>query len=310
MRLHWGRPQSSFGPTALSIGNFDGLHLGHQALIQHLQQEALQLKISTAIIIFEPQPQEWFKPETAPARLTPLRSKIELFQKLGVDHLIVMRFNRSLSELSPADFVEQRLIPEVQPQLILVGADFQFGHQRQGTLSTLKRLGAQWSFETITFPEATHAGLRISSTAIRQALQRGDLIQAQQMLGRPFSLSGRVVRGQNLGHTLGYPTANIRIHHQPLALAGIFIVTVHGPRGKPLPAVASLGYRPTVSQDNIPWLEVHVLDFNDSLYDQRIEVHFHHKIRDEQRFATLGELIQEIHQDVQITRTYFKQLLA
>lgn len=310
MRLHWSRPQSAFGPTALSLGNFDGLHLGHQALIQRLKQEALQLKISTAIVIFEPQPQEWFRPETAPARLTTLRSKMELFQKMGIDHLIVMRFNRSLSELSPSDFIEQRLIPEIQPQRILVGADFQFGHQRQGTITTLKTLGAQWGFETITFPEETLDSQRISSTLIRQALQRGDFTQAQKMLGRPFSLSGRIVRGQNLGHTLGYPTANIRITHQPLVISGIFIVTVHGPRGKPLPAVASLGFRPTVSQTNIPWLEIHILDFNDSLYGQRIEVHFHHKIRDEERFPTIGELIQKIDQDVQITRTYFNQLLA
>lgn len=282
-------------PQAIAIGNFDGMHLGHQALLRQLVAYAQTYKITPAVMTFEPHPREFFMPQNAPARLASMREKLEYFAECGVQHVYVQRFNQAFAAQSPAAFM-QVLRQQLNANVIMVGEDFCFGAKRAGTVQTLIENG----FNVIPLPEVQLHGERVSSTLVRNALAAGELVKAHTLLDRPYSISGKVVHGAKLGRQLGYPTANVHMRHERPALTGVYAVKLNN-----LPAVANLGNRPTL--EGIPKLklEVHVFDFNGDLYDQHVHVQFFHKLRDEQKFAGLDALKAQIALDALQAKQYF-----
>ncbi|WP_019881461.1 MULTISPECIES: bifunctional riboflavin kinase/FAD synthetase [unclassified Methylophilus] len=282
-------------PQAIAIGNFDGMHLGHQALLRQLVAYAHTYKITPAVMTFEPHPREFFMPQKAPARLASMREKLEYFAECGVQHVYVQRFNQAFAAQSPATFM-QVLRQQLNANVVMVGEDFCFGAKRAGTVQTLIEHG----FNVIPLPEVQLHGERVSSTLVRNALSAGELVKAHTLLDRPYSISGKVVHGAKLGRQLGYPTANVHMRHERPALTGVYAVKLNN-----LPAVANLGNRPTL--EGIPKLklEVHVFDFNGDLYDQHVHVQFFHKLRDEQKFAGLDALKAQIALDALQAKQYF-----
>ncbi|MBF4987020.1 bifunctional riboflavin kinase/FAD synthetase [Methylophilus sp. 14] len=282
-------------PQAIAIGNFDGMHLGHQALLRQLVAYAQTYKITPAVMTFEPHPREFFMPQNAPARLASMREKLEYFAECGVQHVYVQRFNQAFAAQSPAAFM-QVLRQQLNANVVMVGEDFCFGAKRAGTVQTLIENG----FNVIPLPEVQLHGERVSSTLVRNALAAGELVKAHTLLDRPYSISGKVVHGAKLGRQLGYPTANVHMRHERPALTGVYAVKLNN-----LPAVANLGNRPTL--EGIPKLklEVHVFDFNGDLYDQHVHVQFFHKLREEQKFAGLDALKAQIALDALQAKQYF-----
>ncbi len=285
-------------PCALAIGNFDGMHLGHQALLQKLNDAAKTLNLRSAVMTFEPHPREFFAPETAPARLSSLREKLEHFAEAGVESTYVCRFNRSLAKLTPQEFMQNILRESLNAQAILVGDDFRFGAMRAG--SVLDFMEAK--FNLISLPQVNLDDARVSSTRVRSALASGDFQQADLLLNRPYSMSGKVVYGAQLGRQLGFPTANVHMRHERPALKGVYAVKLNG-----LNAVANLGVRPTIGGISKLKLEVHVLDFNADLYGKHVHVEFVHKIRDEMKFDGLDALKAQIALDVESARDFFEK---
>ena len=285
-------------PCALAIGNFDGMHLGHQALLQKLNETAKALNLTSAVMTFEPHPREFFAPETAPARLSSLREKLEHFAEAGVETTYVCRFNRRLAKLTPQEFMQNILRDSLNAQAILVGDDFRFGAMRAGSI--LDFLEAK--FNLISLPQVDLDGARVSSTRVRSALATGALHEASVLLGRPYSMSGKVVHGAKLGRQLGFPTANVHMRHERPALTGVFAVKLDG-----MNSVANLGVRPTIAGISKLMLEVNVLDFNADLYGKHVHVEFLHKIRDEQKFHGLDALKTQIALDVESARDFFKK---
>lgn len=282
-------------PQAIAIGNFDGMHLGHQALLRQLIAFTQTYKITPAVMTFEPHPREFFMPQNAPARLASMREKLEYFAECGVQRVYVQRFNQAFAVQSPATFM-QVLRQQLNANVVMVGEDFCFGAKRAGSVQTLIEHG----FNVIPLPEVQLQGERVSSTLLRNALAAGELVKAHTLLGRPYSISGKVVHGAKLGRQLGYPTANVHMRHERPALTGVYAVKLNN-----LPAVANLGNRPTL--EGIPKLklEVHVFDFNGDLYDQHVHVQFFHKLRDEQKFAGLDALKAQIALDALQAKQYF-----
>ncbi len=307
MRIHLGTPAVSDRPMALTIGNFDGVHLGHQAMLHALLLAAKPLGLDTGVVTFEPHPREFFSPREAPPRLTTLREKLELLDAAGIDQVTVLRFNRTLASMPAEAFVTEWLVNRLQTRWLLVGDDFRFGAQRTGNFETLQRVGAAKGFECFALSSVMVAGVRVSSSAVREALAAGQMDLARQLLGRPFSISGRIGTGQQLGRTLGYPTANIRLNRREAPLSGIFAVSVSGLDMSPLTGVASLGTRPTVSDSGEWQLEVHLFDFDRNIYGARIHVHFLYKIRDEIRFDSVETMTRQIAHDATTARNYFAQ---
>ncbi|MCA1978555.1 MAG: bifunctional riboflavin kinase/FAD synthetase [Thiobacillus sp.] len=295
-------------PHAVTIGNFDGLHLGHKAMLARLLDVARARGLPSCVLSFEPHPREFFAPEQAPARLSSLREKAECLRRLGIDRLHVFRFDRAFSALTADAFVERVLGETLQARYVLVGDDFRFGAKRTGDLALLQSMGATLGFDAESLPTVEVAGERSSSTAVRAALAAGELDHAARLLGRPYSISGRVVHGDKLGRDIGFPTANIQLKHNRPPLMGIFAVEVAGLNGAPLPGVASLGRRPTVKNpDAAPVLEVHLFDFNADLYGRRVRVDFLKKLRDEEKYPDLDSLVAQIHRDVAAAKTYLTQ---
>jgi riboflavin kinase / FMN adenylyltransferase len=282
-------------PQAIAIGNFDGMHLGHQALLRQLVAFTDTYKITPAVMTFEPHPREFFMPQNAPARLASMREKLEYFADFGVQHVYVQRFNQAFAAQTPATFM-QVLREQLIANVVMVGEDFCFGAKRAGSVQTLIANG----FNVIPLPEVQLHGERVSSTLVRDALAAGELVKAHALLGRPYSISGKVVHGAKLGRQLGFPTANVHMRHERPALTGVYAVKLNN-----LPAVANLGIRPTL--EGIPKLklEVHVFDFNGDLYDQHVHVQFFHKLRDEQKFAGLDALKAQIALDASQAKQYF-----
>lgn len=282
-------------PQAIAIGNFDGMHLGHQALLRQLIAFTQTYKITPAVMTFEPHPREFFMPQNAPARLASMREKLEYFAECGVRHVYVQRFNQAFAAQSPGTFM-QVLRERLNANVVMVGEDFCFGAKRAGSVQTLIENG----FNVIPLPEVQLHGERVSSTLVRDALAAGDLVKAHTLLGRPYSISGKVVHGAKLGRQLGFPTANVHMRHERPALTGVYAVKLNN-----LPAVANLGNRPTL--EGIPKLklEVHVFDFNGDLYDQHVHVQFFHKLRDEQKFDGLDALKAQIALDTLQAKQYF-----
>jgi riboflavin kinase/FMN adenylyltransferase len=257
------------------------------------------------VLSFEPHPREFFAPKQAPARLSSLREKAECLRLLGIDRFHVFRFDRAFSALSAEAFIEQVLGHTLQARYVLVGDDFRYGAKRVGDFALLERTGRTLGFDAESLPTVEIAGERASSTAVRQALAAGELAHAAKLLGRPYSISGRVEHGDKLGRDIGFPTANIQLKHNRPPLMGIFAVQVSGLNGTPLPGVASLGKRPTVKNpDAAPVLEVHLFDFNADIYGRRLRVDFLHKLRDEAKYPDLDTLVAQIGLDVDNAKHY------
>jgi riboflavin kinase/FMN adenylyltransferase len=290
------------GPVALTIGNFDGVHRGHQAMLARLIAAARERGLAAAVLTFEPHPRELFTPASAPTRLTNLREKLELLAAHGVDHVHVQRFSHAFAALSPAAFIERLLVAGLRTRWVLVGDDFRFGARRAGDSAFLAAAARRHGFEVEPMPTVTNGGTRVSSSAVRDALARGDLARARDLLGRAYNISGRVVQGDRLGRALGFATANVQLKHNRPPLAGIFAVRVHGAAEAPLDGVASLGVRPTVRADGKPTLEVHLFDFAGDLYGRHLRVEFLAKIRDEERYPDLDALKAQIARDCDAAR--------
>ena len=294
---------------ALTIGNFDGVHRGHAAMLARLKAKAAERNIPSCVLTFEPHPREFFAPHAAPARLTRLAAKLAVLRDADIDRVHVARFDAQFSGQSPQRFIDDVLLDGLGCEWLLVGHDFRFGAKRAGDFALLELAAQRHGFGLEAMPEVKNAGERISSSAVREALLRGDLEQAAAMLGRPYSISGRVAHGDRLGRDLGFPTANIRLPHQP-PLVGIFVVEVMGlpDPGTPArawPAVASIGVRPTVKEEAVPLLEVHLFDFSAQIYGCRLEVKFLHKLRNEEKYPDLATLRAAIERDAANAREYF-----
>lgn len=297
MQIYRHIPVSSALPKALAIGNFDGLHLGHQALLARLTEVAKAKQLRPAVMTFEPHPREFFMPHNAPERLSSMREKLEYFEEAGVEDVYVCRFNQAFSTISAQDFMQSILRSSLKANTILVGGDFCFGAKRQGTIQSFITSG----FDLVDFPPVMIDGERVSSTLVRNALNIGELDQACRFLGRPYSISGKVVHGAKRGRQLGFPTANVHMRHERPALTGVYAVKLDGLNG-----VANLGVRPTIAGVPKLMLEVYVFDFDGNLYDKHVHVQFYHKVRDEMKFDGLDALKLQIAQDVQIAKDYFK----
>jgi riboflavin kinase/FMN adenylyltransferase len=288
-------------PIALTIGNFDGVHRGHQAMLGRLSEAAEDLVLPSAVLTFDPHPREFFAPGAAPPRLSTLRSKLEQFAAHGIAEVHVARFNAPLAALPAERFIDDVLVSRLGTRWVLVGDDFRFGRGRSGDLALLRRAATTFSVEAM--PTVIVDGERASSTAIRAALAAGELDHAARLLGRPYAIGGKVVHGDKLGRSLGFPTANIVLRHPP-PLPGVFAVRVHG-LGAPRSGAASLGERPTVKAGAKPLLEVFVFDFDEAVYGRRVVVEFLRKLRDEERYADLDTLTRQIRADVEQAREYF-----
>ncbi len=288
--------------SVVCIGAFDGLHTGHQALVRQTIARARQRQAEAIVVSFEPLPREHLMREQAPPRIGSARDRFERLQALGVDRVGLLRFNAALASMSASDFVRRLLVERLAVQEVWVGQDFRFGHRRGGDLALLAAMGQQHDFAAFAIDTHTHDGERVSSSAVRSALALGDLDVAAHLLGRPYSIAGRVVRGKQLGRTLGYPTANLRVAGARPALSGIYAVRVGGiAAGVAWPGVASLGTRPTVGGIE-PLLEAHLFDFDGDLYGRRIEVEFVAKLRDEEKFADLASLVVQMDEDARNAR--------
>lgn len=298
-------PERAAGSTVLTIGNFDGLHRGHQALLARLTAAARRLALPSALLTFEPHPREFFAPDQAPARLTSLREKLSLIECCGVDKVYACRFNAALASLSAEEFVSRILVQGLSTRHLIIGDDFRFGRGRSGDFDMLQKASEAYGFGIEAMHTIDWEGERVSSSAVRDALEVGDIEHAGRLLGRPYCIAGRVVEGNKIGRELGFPTANVQLKRKRLPLAGIFAVTVSGVSEKPLPGAASLGVRPTLGCGLKPVLEVHLLDFDRSIYGAHVTVNFLHKLRDEAKYEDLGELKAQIARDVDATRTYF-----
>ena len=307
-------------PIALTIGNFDGVHLGHQTMLARLKEVANQRDLVACVMIFEPHPREFFAPDQAPTRLTSLREKLELLAAAGVERVQVCHFNFDFARISAEDFIVRVLQRGLAVKWILVGDDFRFGARRAGDFAMLEAFSGRCGFEVEEMPAYSMNGLRVSSTAVREALTIGDLGLVGHLLGRSYSISGRVVNGDKLGRKIGFPTANIQLKHNRPPLSGIFAVEaeveIHdaarlpsSPRTRAIPGVASLGVRPTVHEFGKPVLEVHLFDFDQKIYGRHLRVHFLHKLRNEEKYSSLEILTQQITRDAEQARNYFASRL-
>jgi riboflavin kinase/FMN adenylyltransferase len=292
--------------SVVCIGAFDGLHLGHRALVRHAVERARALAVDSVALSFEPLPREFFAPADPPPRLSLARAKAEGLRGLGVDLVGLLRFDARLAAMAPQRFVEDVLVRRLRAREVWVGPGFRFGHRRAGDIAVLRTLGAGHGFAADEIEPLQLDGERVSSTRIRQALVAGDFDIAARMLGRPYVVSGRVVRGQQLGRTLGYPTANLRFGGKVPALRGIYATRVHGIAEQPLPSVSSFGTRPTVGGVE-PLLEAHLFDFEGDLYGRRIEVEFVARLRDEEKFNDLPALVAQMHRDADEARRILQQ---
>jgi len=298
-------PERATTPSVLAIGNFDGVHLGHQALLERLEAKARELGLPASVMTFEPHPRELFSPEQAPARLTSLREKLHLLEACGVDRTYIVHFSRKLATLSAEEFIERVLVGGLAVKHLIIGDDFRFGRGRAGDFAMLQQAGIGHGFGVEAMHTIDIGGERVSSSALRETLAEGDLEHAARLLGRPYSISGRVVHGEKIGRDIGYPTANIQLKRKRVPLMGIFTATVGGLDKRHLPAAASLGVRPTVSAGSRPVLEVHLLDFDRNIYGAHVTVNFLHKLRNEMKFESLEALRAQISRDVDSARAYF-----
>jgi len=313
MKVFRGIPNAEArAPCALAIGNFDGVHRGHQALLANVRAAATRLGLDAAVMTFEPHPREFFAqlagtPSRAPTRIANLRDKLQSLAKAGADRVIVEHFNAHFAALSPQEFIEKILVQGLHVKWMMVGEDFRYGAKRAGDIAMLVEAGKRYGFQVETLPAVMNGAVRISSSEVRSALLDGNFSHAAELLGHPYTISGHVVHGQKLGRSIGFPTLNLRVAHKHPALAGIFVVQVHGLADQPLPGVASVGVRPTVDDSGRVLLETHVFDYAEHSYGKLIRVEFLKKLRDEEKFIDVPTLTAAIARDAEQARAYFMQ---
>lgn len=306
--LHNLRPRHR--GCVVTIGAFDGVHLGHQAVIGHLLEKSRELGVPSVVIVFEPLPREYFSPIEAPARIMSFREKFRAMEALGVDRLLRVRFNESLRTMSASRFVQDVFVRGLGVRYIALGDDFRFGNDREGDLAFVRLQGRRYGYEAGPTPTRTLDGERVSSTRIRWALERADFPAAERLLGRPYSISGKVIYGRQVGRSIGTPTANLELRRLRAPLSGVFVVEVDGAGLECAPGVANVGVRPTVDDSIRANLEVHLLDREIGLYGQHIEVTFRHKLREERKFGSVEELKENIARDIANTRAWFDRQRA
>lgn len=313
MKVFRGLPNAEARrPCALTIGNFDGVHRGHRALLARVADAAVRLGVDSAVMTFEPHPREYFAhlagdESRAPHRIANLRDKLQALEHCGVDRVIVEHFSARFAAMSAERFIDDVLVGGLHVKWLIVGDDFRFGARRAGDLALLVEAGRRHGFEVVSLPTVMHEDTRISSSEVRNALAAGNFARAQDLLGHPYAISGHVQHGRKLGRTIGFPTLNLRIAHKRPAVSGIFVVQVHGLAERPLPAVASLGVRPTVEDNGRVLLEVHVFDFSGNCYGKLIRVEFLKKLRDEAKYDDLDSLTRAIDADACAAREFFAQ---
>ena len=305
MRVTHGITKPGGGPMGLTIGNFDGVHRGHHAMLQRLVAKARALNMPSCVLTFEPHPREFFTPATAPTRLTRLREKLELIAEAGIDRVHILRFDARLAALDAARFIEQVLLRGLGARWLLVGRDFRYGARRTGDYALLEAAAARLAFGLEAMPEVMDGGERVSSSGVRAALAAGDLERAARLLGREYTMSGRVAHGEKLGRALGFATANIVLRRRP-PLAGVFAVEAElEETHRVLRGVASVGRRPTVKDNAAPLLEVHLFDWNEDIYGRHLRVKFLAKLRDEETYDGLDALRVAISGDAARARQFF-----
>jgi riboflavin kinase/FMN adenylyltransferase len=290
--------------SVATIGNFDGVHLGHQAVIGQLAEKADHFGLPTVVITFEPQPREYFTHGETPARLTRFREKMQALRRFSVDRVLCLRFNDALASMDAREFIRRVLVDGLGVKYLVVGDDFRFGRGREGNFQMLEAAGKRHGFQVVNMHTFKVDGERVSSTRIRQALEVGDFEAAEKMLGRPYRMSGRVAHGDKRGRSIGFPTANIHLHRKKTPLAGVFAVEMFGLNAEPVAGVANLGTRPTVDGTRT-LLEVHLFDFSDDIYGRHIGVDFLSKLRPEKRFDSFEALKLQIEEDVRQAKAYF-----
>ena len=283
-----------------TIGNYDGVHLGHQKILEIVKKKSVELKLQAVVVIFEPQPEEIFTGDRS-MRLTSLREKIILLEQYGIDRVLVLPFNSRFADIAASRFITEILVDSLHVSHLVVGDDFVFGHKREGDFSLLKQAAIAGNFQVTEVASFKRDGVRVSSSLIRVALLQGDLDIAAKFLGRPYTVCGRVVHGDRLGRSLGFPTANIHLKRRELPLEGVYMVKVYGLVQAPLIGVANIGFRPTISGEH-KLFEVYILDFSADIYRKRITIEFCKKIRNEKRFDSLAELQLQIEEDVLLAR--------
>ncbi|MEW8013348.1 MAG: bifunctional riboflavin kinase/FAD synthetase [Candidatus Sedimenticola endophacoides] len=288
-----------------TIGNFDGVHLGHQSVFRHLKEKAAEFGLPATVVTFEPQPREFFAPASAPARLTRLREKLQALKDAGIERVVLLEFNARLAALGADAFIRELLIEGLAVRYLFVGDDFRFGQGRGGDIGLLRQAGREHGFGVENMNTFAVGEARVSSTRIREALAVGDLEQASRNLGRPYRICGRVAHGHARGRSIGFPTANIDLHRKVSPLRGVFAVRVLGLGGRSLPAVANIGNRPTVRGDDRYLLEVHIFDFERQIYGEHVQVEFFQRIRDEMRFDSFETLRRQIERDAGVARAFF-----
>lgn len=285
-----------------TIGNFDGLHLGHRAVFRHLLKIGAELGLPATVITFEPHPLEFFRPAAAPARLTRLREKLKVLREAGIQRVMLLEFGTRLAAMPAENFIQEVLVDGLGVGYLLVGDDFRFGRGRAGDIELLREAGRKQGFGIDSMDTVAVDGCRISSTRVREALAQGDLDLASRCLGRLYRICGRVVHGDHRGRSIGFPTANIGLHRKASPLHGVFAVQVHGIEEGPLPGVANVGNQPTVDGDRRYLLEVHLFDFCRDIYGQHLEVEFCKRLRDEKRFDSFEQLSKQIERDARAAR--------
>lgn len=293
----------------LTIGNFDGVHLGHQRVLEQVKEKAALLNLPSVVMTFEPQPMELFAKDKAPARLTRLRDKFELLQQMNIDRLLCVNFNHHFASLSAESFIRDLLVDKLGVKFLVIGDDFRFGKGRVGNFEMLKQAGKTFGFEVVSTRSFCVDDRRVSSTAIRQALANDELDVSAAMLGRHYTLSGRVAHGKKLARDFGFPTANISLKRYVSPVSGVYAVQVMGIDKQPLPGIANVGNKPTVNGSNLD-LEVHIFGFDGDLYGKQIEVALFHKIRNEKKFSSLQLLKQQIELDAEVARVWLLECMG
>lgn len=313
MLVHRGLPRAAAGSAhVVTIGNFDGVHLGHQAILRELRAASLRLAVPSCVVSFEPHPREFFSPHAAPTRLTSLREKCALLAQYGVSRAQICRFDQAFARLTADEFIDRVLVRGLGTRWVMIGEDFRFGAKRGGDFTALRAAGKRAGFEVHAMPTvlsdvARGNATRVSSSALRETLAAGKVEQAQAMLGRPYSISGRVMHGDKIGRTLGFPTANVQMRHQRPPATGIYAVRVFGVSNIPLEAVASMGIRPTVTSSGEMRLEVFIFDFSEQIYGRQVRVDFLKKLRDEEKYMDMEALKRQIALDCDSARAYFAE---
>ncbi|WP_372878504.1 bifunctional riboflavin kinase/FAD synthetase [Spongiibacter marinus] len=288
-----------------TIGAFDGVHRGHQAVLRQLIDKSREYGLPSTVVLFEPLPREFLAPDAAPPRLMSFREKFEAIRDMGIDRVVRIRFNNALRNMSADEFITSLFVKNLGAKYIVVGDDLRFGRDRSGDFDLLRKYGARDGFDVMDTATLLHEGERVSSTRIREVLGQGDFALAEHLLGRPYSIAGRVIVGQQLGRTIGAPTANIQLRRLRSPLSGVFAVQVAGVSDSLLPAVANVGVRPTVGDLSKAILEVHLLDFEGDLYRRNIRVLFREKLRNEIKFDGIDALSEQISRDIAQARRFF-----